>query len=172
MFSPRVRVVFGILLLVFTLYFLFVMNWVSATLSFFGLLLTVTGYYTNGTIYLAFQELRKDNLKKAKELIDMTKSPQLLKRSNRAFYYFIKGATCYSTNEMTESKNHFTKALEIGMKTENLTAIAMLNLASIATMEKDWDHAKQYLEKIKPLQHAADLIPKIEELERKIKKKK
>lgn len=113
--------------------------------------LIIYGHYRYGTVYIAFQELKKENYDKAEKLISKIKNPDLLSNGQKSYYHFIQGAIASNKDEWEKSYFEWSKAIEIGLRTENDTSIALLNLANVELERKNFDKANDFIAKVRGL---------------------
>jgi tetratricopeptide (TPR) repeat protein len=90
-----------------------------------------------GNVWQAFSALKRGRPAQAKMLLGQTWAPRLLLPSNRAYYYFAKGMLLLQDKQLPESEQCLTQAVSLGLKHNNDNALAYLNLAHIAYVQKD-----------------------------------
>jgi len=73
MFTPIIRVILIIVSLIAATYFNSKEDFANMSMMLIAGGLFIYGYYKYGTVFAAFQQMRKDNLKKAEELISKLK---------------------------------------------------------------------------------------------------
>lgn len=113
--------------------------------------LVVYGYFKYGTVYAACRQMKKDNIKKAEKLIATIKHPERLGKGHKSYYYFTSGIIALEYKDLEKSHSELTRALEIGLRTENDTSIVLLNLANIELMRKNFSKAKDYIIEVRKL---------------------
>ena len=113
--------------------------------------LFIYGHYRYGTVYIALQELNKGNYEKAEKLISKIKNSDTLNKRQKSYYHFIRGAITSNNKDWEKSYSQWSKALEIGLRTENDTSIALLNLAHIELERKNFKEANELIKKIRGL---------------------
>ena len=128
--------------------------------------LFIYGYFKYGTVYAAFQKIKKDNVEKAEELISKIKNPDKLTKGHKSYYYFTTGIIALEKKEFEKSHSDLTQALNIGLKTENDKSIVLLNLANIELLRNDFDKATEYIKKVREL----NLKPLVESETNRIEK--
>ena len=164
MYNPIIRIIFGILGLLMAWNFYSVGNMLNFYLMLGAVGLVIWGYFKNGTVFIAFRALKKENYKKAEQLLSKIKNPNYLKKSQKSYYHFTKGFIELNKENLNESFNEFTNALAIGLRTENDTSIVTLNLANIELERKNYQQAIYYLNKTKDLKYKPVLEPEIERI--------
>lgn len=120
--------------------------------------LLIYGYYKYGTVYTAFQHIKKNNLKNAEKLISKIQNPDKLTKGLKGYYYFTTGIIALEKKELEKSYSDLTLALSFGLRTENDKSIILLNLANIELLRKNFIKANEYIKKVKAL----DLKPLVE----------
>ncbi len=151
MFSPVLRITLAIFSVVVAVYSYSIDNYVNMSMMLIGSGLFIYGYFKYGTVYLAFQQIRKNNLKKAEELISKVKNPERLTKGHKSYYYFITGIIALEKEDFDRSQSDLTRALEIGLRTENDKSIVLLNLVKVEFLRKDYDKAIEYIKKVREL---------------------
>jgi len=89
--------------------------------------------------------------KLALKRLDMTLKPEWLYSANRAYYNMIKGTLAASRKDNVSAEKFFAKAQDIGMPSDNETAMLELQLANIAATKNKWNQAKLHYKKLKGL---------------------
>jgi hypothetical protein len=168
MFTPVVRIILAFIALWLMWRFWSSGNMVSFGMIVFSLFLIVWGYFKNGTVYSAFQKLRKEDYKGAELALAKTPNPQYLKKSQKAYYHFTKGMIDLNKENLDSAHIELNEALRIGLRTENDQSLVNLNLASIELERKNLEKAQDYLQVSKQLEHKPLLDGEIERLENEI----
>ena len=84
MYSPKIRIVLIAISLLMAWNFYSTGNIASTVLVLGATGLIVWGYFKNGTVYLAFRQLKKENYQRAEQLIGKIILPLLLLRKSLA----------------------------------------------------------------------------------------
>lgn len=158
MFTPLVRIILTATCLMAAIHFYSKDDFVNMSMMLLASGLFIYGYFKYGTVYAAFQQMKKNDLKKAEALISKVKNPDRLSKENKGFYYFTKGIIYLDKQELDKSHHYLTQALENGLRTENNQSIVLLNLADIEFSNKNYTEAKEYINKVKSF----DLKPLIQ----------
>ncbi len=127
--------------------------------------LIVWGYFKNRTVYLAFQQLKRENYEKAEQLLGKVPNPELLKKSQKSYYHFTKGFIELNKQNLDVAYENLNSALSLGLRTQNDTSIVTLNLASLELERKNLDEARSFLIRTKELNHKPELSAEIERIE-------
>ena len=114
-------------------------------LIFFGAVLFIYGYFKAGTVYIAFQALKKENYDKAENLISKIKNPELLNKGQKSYYHFTKGIIASEKQTWDDAYFQLTEALRIGLRTKNDTSIVLLHLANIELERKNYYKANDFI---------------------------
>jgi len=123
------------------------------------------GYYNVGTVYLALHKLRKGKYEESEQILDLTRKPEKLNKTRRAYYYYIKAYVARERDDFEMSKQFFHLALEQGLKTEHDQAIALLALADISVIQGDKEKARAYLGRMRGLKVQPQLMPQIRQMQ-------
>lgn len=166
MFTPTIRVILVIFSLVAATYFYTKEEFPNMAMMLIAGVLFIYGYFKYGTVYAAFQQMKKDNIKKAEELISKIKNPDKLTKGHKSYYYFTTGIIALEKKEFEKSHSDLTQALNIGLRTENDKSIVLLNLANIELLRKDFNKATDYIKKVREL----NLKPLVESETNRIEK--
>lgn len=166
MFTPTIRVILVIFSLVAATYFYTKEEFPNMVMMLIAGVLFIYGYFKYGTVYAAFQQVKKDNIKKAEELISKIKNPDKLTKGHKSYYYFTTGIIALEKKEFEKSHSDLTQALNIGLRTENDKSIVLLNLANIEFLRKDFNKATDYIKKVREL----NLKPLVESETNRIEK--
>jgi|GEM_PF-2385637 len=145
MFTPVTRIILVILSLGMAIFFYSKEDFFNTTLTIIAAGLFSYGYFKYGTVYAAFQQLKKENYKKAEKIISKTKKVNWLNKENKGYYHFIKGLIASQKQELENSFSELIKALEIGLRTENDTSIVLLSIANIEFERKNYKQAKDFI---------------------------
>ena len=151
MFTPAIRVILVILSLIASVYFYTKEDFANMSMMLIAGGLFIYGYFKYGTVYAAFQQVKKDNIKKAEELISKIKNPEKLTNGHKSYYYFTTGIIALDNKEFEKSHSDLTQALNIGLRTENDKSIVLLNLANIELLKKNYTEANEFIKKAREL---------------------
>src|SRR5690606_16410225 len=149
MYTPILRIILVVFSVVLATFFFSREDYVNMSLALIGAGFFIYGYFKYGTVYVAFQQLKKDNLRKAEELISTIKNPKILSKGQKSYYYFTTGIIALEKKEFDKSHSDLTLALEIGLRTENDKSIVLLNLANIEFLRKNYDKSIEYIRKVR-----------------------
>lgn len=168
MYSPIVRIILAGVALIMAWKFYSMGNMTSTYMVLVAIGLIVWGYFKNGTVYMAFQQLKKENYHKAEQLLLKVSKPELLKKSQKSYYHFTKGFIELKKQNIDSAYNELNTALILGLRTQNDTSIVTLNLASLELERKNLGEAVNFLNRTKKLNHKPELKSEIERIEAEI----
>ncbi len=166
MFTPIIRVILVVFSLIAATYFYTKQDFANMSMMLIASGLFIYGYFKYGTVYAAFQHMKKDNIKKAEKLISKVKNPDKLTKGHKSYYYFTTGIIALEKKEFEKSHSNLTQALNIGLRTENDKSIVLLNLANIELLRNDFSKATEYIKKVREL----NLKPLVESETNRIEK--
>jgi len=84
MFTPIIRIILVAVSLITAIFFYSKGNFANMSMMLIAAGLFVYGYFKYGTVYAAFQHMKKDNIKKAEELISKIKNPDILSKGQKS----------------------------------------------------------------------------------------
>ena len=113
-----------------------------------GLLLS---YIFLGTVQSTAQLVQSQDFDAAEKRLNLTASPKLLYKTNRAFYYIMKGTLAMNRKDNDEAEQWLLKADAIDLPSDNETAMVSLQLANLQASKGKWNAAKIYVAKMKKL---------------------
>ena len=103
MFTPILRVILVVFSLIAAIYFYTKQDFANMSMMLIAGGLFIYGYFKYGTVYAAFQQMKKDNIKKAEELISKIKNPDKLTKGHKSYYYFTTGIIALEKKEYEKS---------------------------------------------------------------------
>lgn len=124
--------------------------WYAFPLILIGLVL-LAGYIFLGTIQSAGEMLQQADFDGAEQRLNLTWKPEWLYKTNRAFYYMLKGTLAGQRKNNEEAEMWLTKAQKVELPSDNEKAMVLLQLANIHATKNNWNKAKIYLSQIKKL---------------------
>lgn len=100
--------------------------------------------------------------------MDRIKNPNYLIRSQKAYYYYLRGLSGAQTLSMGETEKLFRKALSVGLRTEQDQAVAKMNIAAICMGSGRKQEAKIFLAEAKKADKNGILNEQIKMLNQKM----
>lgn len=149
MYTPFIRIILVIISIVLSITFYIKEDYTTMLLTLFAAILFIYGYFKSGTVYAAFQQLKKEDYKKAEALLAKIKNPALLSKGQKSYYHYIKGFLAIEKKEWSIAISELNSALSIGLRTENDKSIALLNLANVEFELKNYTNVKKYIVKVR-----------------------
>lgn len=165
MFTPPVRFILLVLLVATAslgaAYHIVPLLIVASVLS----ICLLWGYFKMGTVSLAISKMRKNDIVAAKRILELTKYPDRLIRSQKAYYYYLQAYIAHNNNELEIAKPLFERAIAEGLKVENDRAICLLALSDIALVKGRKEEAKKYFYQMKDLKVQQGLMLEIRKMQ-------
>ncbi|MCH2046896.1 MAG: hypothetical protein MK212_22470, partial [Saprospiraceae bacterium] len=124
----------------------------------------VLGYFRYAAVFLATRKLITGDQERAQKLINQTYNPDWLAKGHQCYYYFVQGFLACRAKRLDEGSQHFEKAIEIGLRTDNDTAIAYFQLATIALEQENIGTCQSYLDKLDSLKYKPALDVEIDKV--------
>lgn len=115
------------------------------------LLINLYGFIRQGTVYLAFKQLRKGDHKEAEETLSLTKKVNWLSKTQKAYYHFVRGYIDMAKGNVEHAKEAFKTATDLKLRLQNDQALALANLATLYHRSKNKVSAREYLQRTEKL---------------------
>jgi len=112
-----------------------------------------------GNIWQAFAAMRSGNLSLADRIVGLVISPSLLLPRPRAYYFFVRGILALKSDQLQQGDELLQRALQGPLQKTRDYALALLNRAHIAYLQRDWKQCAQ-LKREAEAQNANDLLIK------------
>jgi len=129
------------------------------------LIINVYGYFRQGTVYLAFKQLRTGDHVKATETLALTKRVNWLSKTQQAYYHFVKGYLEMAKGHVDTAKEAFLESVNIGLRIQNDQAMAYANLATLYHRTKNKVKAREFLAKTNSLKVKKQTKKELERLD-------
>ncbi len=110
-----------------------------------ALILILTNYLF-GTVGVAFRKLKSGKVKEAETILKMTKYPNMLVKTHKAYYHFTKGMIALQHKKVGIGQSELLKTMDMGLRTKNDEALVALNLAHTFFMQNAHKDARKYLD--------------------------
>ncbi|MEM1322080.1 MAG: hypothetical protein AAGG75_17600 [Bacteroidota bacterium] len=124
--------------------------WYAFPFLLAGLIL-LGGYIFLGTVQSTAQMVQEARFDEAEKRLDLTLKPNWLYKTNRAFYFLIKGTLAMQRKDNDAAEKWLTKAQSIELPSDNEKAMVLLQLANIQGMKNNWNKAKAHFNAAKKL---------------------
>lgn len=117
----------------------------------FVMLVVGATIFLNEVMFLAFLQIRKGNIEKGAKYLSFIKQPDLMLKTQAAYYYFLNALVTAQIQSPGKAENMFKKALSTGLRMKHDQAVAKLNLAGIAASRRRKREALNWLSEAKKL---------------------
>lgn len=124
--------------------------WYAFPFLLIGILLLLS-YFLLGTVQSAAMLLQSMQFAEAEKRLGLTIKPGWLYKTNRAFYYMLKGSIAMQNKDTEAAERWLSQAQSIELPTDNEKAMVALQLANIHASKNKWNNAKMHFNKIKKL---------------------
>ena len=114
-------------------------------------IIMLASYIFLGTVQSSAQLVQEQDFDKAEARLNLTKFPNLLYVTNKAFYYIMKGSIAAGRNDQKGAEEHFNTALTLKLPSDNERAIVLMQLANIKGSKGNWKAANNYFKEAKKL---------------------
>jgi len=108
-------------------------------------------YLLLGTVQSTAQLVQDGDLDAAGQRLSLTKFPNLLYVTNRAFYYIMKGTITSQKGDQKAAEEYFNTALSLKLPSDNEKAMIYLQLANIKASKQNWTAATNHFKQAKKL---------------------
>ncbi|MCB9309982.1 MAG: hypothetical protein H6567_07995 [Lewinellaceae bacterium] len=118
----------------------------------------LVSYILLGTVQSAAELVQTMQFDAAEERLSLTKFPNLLYVTNRAFYYILKGSLAAQKKNNALAEDYFNTALSLKLPSDNERAMVLAQMASIQANKGNWAGAKKYYYQTKGLKVTENAI--------------
>jgi tetratricopeptide (TPR) repeat protein len=158
MFTPKTRILIIVACLMLAFYSFYQHKMYAAVVAICFVLMVGLGYFRQGTVYLAFKQLRSGDIKKAEVSLAQTSNLKWLSKIQKGYYYFVKGYLETANKNTKGAKEAYENALKVGLRMSNDTAIVYANLATLYLQENKKTRAQEYIDKSKSLKKVKENV--------------
>ena len=145
--------------------------WYAFPLIIVGLVL-LAGYLFLGTVQSAAPMMEMMNFDAAEKRLNLTWKPDWLYKTNRAYFYMIKGSISSQKKDFDAAETHFLKAQSLELPSDNEKAMVCLQLSNIAAAKGNWTGAQMEFKKAKKYKVTdANLKEQMKEFEKSFKQR-
>lgn len=131
--------------------------WYAFPFLLIGLILLVS-YILLGTIQSAAQLVQQNDFIGAEQRLALTKWPQWLYVTNRAYYYLIMGNSKMQQNKTDEAEAWFAKAQTLKLPSDNEKAMILIQMIGIHMSKNKWTQANNAYRELKALNYSNDMF--------------
>jgi len=136
---------------------IFISFWYAFPFILLGLIFLLS-YLFLGTVQSAADLMQKMEFEACEKRLDLTFRPNWLYKTNRAFYYIIRGSIAMNTKKNDEAEDWFKQAQSIKLPSDNERAMVLLQLANINASKNKWNVAQAYYRDLKKLKVTEKMI--------------
>jgi len=111
----------------------------------------LASYIFLGTVMSSAQLIQDGDFDGAQARLGLTKWPQWLYVTNRAFYYIMSGTIAANKNDNKLAEEHFNTALSLKLPSENEKAMVLMQLANLKASKGNMTAASNYFRQAKSL---------------------
>lgn len=112
-------------------------------------LVLLAGYILLGTVQSAAELMQTMDFDGVDNRLDLTYWPNLLYKTNRGYYHFLRGSTALQRKDMDAAEQSFLRAEEAGMSSDTEKAMIQFQLASIQANKSNWTAAQLHFKNAK-----------------------
>jgi outer membrane PBP1 activator LpoA protein len=166
MFGTKIRLLLIALLCGFAVWSAVDGVYTRGALYLIGAALLTWGYFRYGTVWLAWQALRRGNMKRAGHLLEEVRHPAALSPIQRAYHDWAAGYLALSARDYPRAGQHL-EAVETGrLRTSNDRSILSCHRAQAAAGQGDAEAARSELARARSSPHKPGVDMLIESIER------
>lgn len=168
--NKYIKLLIALLIIIFGIYLFTAREYGWGTIMFFLSVIPIILYFRNEFILLAFWQMRKQNIEKAKTWLNKITNPQSqLIRKQWGYYHYMIGITVAQDN-VSESEKQMKKALEYGLSFKHDRAMAKLTLAGAALAKGRKQEAESHLKEAKSLDTQGMFAEQIKMMQEQMKR--
>ena len=104
----------------------------------------LASYVLLGTVQTAAEKMQTTDFDGVEKRLAMTLSPKLLYKTNRAYYYLLKGTVALNKRDYEKAEELFLVAEKTGLPSDQEKGMVQFQLASIAANKNNWTAAQNY----------------------------
>lgn len=134
--------------LAFTTYLFIVGRWGWGIVMILVCAILVLMVMRSIRMILAFFQIRKQDMPKAKKWLEKI-NPDHLWKNQKGYYYFLLGSVDVQKNSLSQSEKSFQQALKHGLRLDHDKAAAYLNLSVINMNKRKKREAMHFLNEAK-----------------------
>ena len=139
----------------------------SAWYLYAAALILLLTHFLFGNVWAAFAKLKAGQLEEAEQMVRQIKRPNLLLKTHKSYYHFIKGIAALHRKDWKVAELHLNDALNLGLRNANDRTLVMLNMVHLFLAQQQYDKARLFISQLKTIPHNdPTLQTKINELEK------
>lgn len=124
--------------------------WYAFPLWLMGFIM-LASYIFLGTVSSTAQLIQDQDFAGADKRLSLTKFPNMLYITNKAFYYIMKGTLTAQGGDQKEAEGYFNTALGLKLPSDNEKAMVLMQLANIKAQKGNMTAASNYFRETKKL---------------------
>lgn len=117
--------------------------WYAFPFLLIGIILLVV-YVLFGSVNGAAKLIQAEDFNGAEKRLGLTLNQKYLWKTQRAFFYIMKGSIAMQRNDLKGAEVLFDEALHIDLPSDNEKGMVLLQLANINAGQQKWPAAKNY----------------------------
>lgn len=168
MYGKKQRIIIIIIFLVLGCVFMLNRSFLNGAFMLIGALILIYCHFRYGTVWRAFQSIKKNEYDKAKKELLQIKKPELLANSQKGYYYWSLGLIKLFENELDASEKFIRIALDIGVRTENDKTLIKLTQSEIYLKRGQLEEARKIFNEAKSTSHKPRLDEYLKEYENEL----
>lgn len=118
----------------------------------------LASYILLGTVQSTAQFVQTQDFEAAEKRLAITANPKWLYKTNRAFYFIMKGTLAMQRKDNDEAEAWLHKAEALELPSDNETAMVALQLANLHANKGKWNSAKIYVQRLKKLKVSEPML--------------
>lgn len=127
-----IRTILALAAVGFNVYLFYVGSWGWGITFIFVTALIILSFFRNENVILALYQMRLGKQEKAWKYLNRIKSPQFLPKKQHAYVIYLKGMLGLQQDlGFAKCEQLIRKALDLGLRTQQDTAVAKMQLAGI-----------------------------------------
>jgi tetratricopeptide (TPR) repeat protein len=127
-----IRTILALAAVSFNVYLFYVGSWGWGITFIFVTALIILSFFRNENVILALYQMRLGKQEKAWKYLNRIKSPQFLPKKQHAYVIYLKGMLGLQQDlGFAKCEQLIRKALDLGLRTQQDTAVAKMQLAGI-----------------------------------------
>ncbi len=166
MYTKTFRYLLMVVAIGATLISLYARKYELASIAGFLFAFVLYSHYKYASILLASKHFKKGDYEQTESILDEISKPDLLARSRRGYYEFMRASIALQREDFESAEFHFQMASRFPLGSKNDKAFVLIHLANLALRKRDKERALAYAEKAGELassSRAKSIINVIEE---------
>jgi hypothetical protein len=166
MYNKVARYCYIVLFILATAYFLYTKEYEIAAIAFFFVGCVIWSHFKHSSVLEASKHFKNSDYDRAEKFLNEVDKPELLAKSRRGFYEFMRANIALKKEAFEVAEHHFQLASRFPLGGANDRAFVLIHLANLALRKKDGNKALVYAEKAKELATSTRAIEIIKVIEK------